>query len=65
LAQLRGVQLKGVALMVKVSMGQKVATGALVVILGWWGWLAISEGGSVEVQLWELGISIKAGDEGR
>lgn len=51
--------------MVKVSMGQKVVAGALVVMLGWWGWLAISAGGSVEVKLWDLGISIKAGREGR
>lgn len=51
--------------MVKVSMGQKVVAGALVVMLGWWDWLAISADGSVEVQLWELGISIKAGGEGR
>lgn len=50
--------------MVKVSMGQKVVAGALVVMLGWWGWLAISAGGSVEVQLWQMGISIKAGSEG-
>lgn len=35
--------------MVKVSMGQKVVAGALVVMLGWWGWLAISAGSPVEV----------------
>ena len=63
MAQLRGVQLRGVALVVKVPMGQKVVAGALVVMLGWWGWLAISAGGSVEVQLWKLGISIKADSE--
>ena len=61
MAQLRGVQLRGVALVVKVSMDQKVVAGALVVMLGWWGWLSISAGGYVEVQLWELGIKIKAG----
>lgn len=51
--------------MVKVAMGQKVVAGALGVMLSWWGWLAISAGGSVEVQLWQLLISIKAGGEGR
>ena len=48
---------------VKALMGQKVVAGALVVMLGWWGWLALAAGGSVDVQLWQLGISITAGDE--
>lgn len=52
---------------VKAAMGKKVVVGALVMVLGWWGWLALAAGGSVDVRLGGdgVGITITAGDEER